>query len=409
MKILVIASYYPHDKHPYSGIFNERCVVALKKACDYVEVLVPTPYVPPFLSLHRRWEKYSKIKSHEIRNGINVHRLKNFHFPKIGNAFWFDYGAYICCRRFARKLHKRVRFDVIVSFDLSGAGGLAWRVGRDIGVPSCGWAFGDDVRVSRSSSYGKAVIRSIKNLDLIFYQSYELLGYTTKLVNRTTEEMLSEMHVVLPHGIPIPVLSSGYEMRRSIRNRWRVADDEIVVLSLGRITKQKGIYELLDAMSFVSTSNKKIICLLVGSMPEYDETKIVTRMVEHNNILKNCVRMLPACNPNEVWEVLCGADIFAFTSYQEGMPNSLLEAMAVGLPAIAFAIPAVKELDSGTDSLIKIPQFNTRLFANAVLELSDSVKNRNIIGEKAKRHVAEHFQIDNNMARAVEKICKIIK
>ena len=90
------------------------------------------------------------------------------------------------------------------------------------------------------------------------------------------------------------------------------------------------------------------------------------------------------------------------------MPNSLLEAMAVGLPAITFAIPAVKELDAGTKSLIKIPPFDTRLFANAVLELSDSAKNRNIIGEKAKRHVAKHFHINKNMARAVQKISKVI-
>jgi glycosyltransferase involved in cell wall biosynthesis len=38
--------------------------------------------------------------------------------------------------------------------------------------------------------------------------------------------------------------------------------------------------------------------------------------------------------------------MFAFTSHHEGMPNSLLEAMAMGVPAIAFAIPPVVELEA---------------------------------------------------------------
>jgi hypothetical protein len=43
-------------------------------------------------------------------------------------------------------MHRRTRFDVIHSFDLAATGGLAWRMGRDLGIPASGWAFLGDLR-----------------------------------------------------------------------------------------------------------------------------------------------------------------------------------------------------------------------------------------------------------------------
>ena len=277
MRILVIASFYPHFGNPLSGTFVEKSVLEMKELCEYVEVLVPRPFVPPFLALRPRWKIYSEIKVYEMRNGINVHRPSNFHIPKLGNAIWVDFGAYICCRRLARKLHRKVKFDVIVSFDLLGAGGLAWRIGRDLGIPSCGWALGTDVRVGASSLLRKVVIRAIKNLDLVFYQSFELLNEASKLINKEPEEMLSEKNIVLSHGISVPPLLSRGEMRKNMRTRWGISNNEIVILGLGRMTREKGTYELLDTISYISSRNKDIICIFLGSLPAYDETAIVEK------------------------------------------------------------------------------------------------------------------------------------
>ena len=46
MNILVLAGTYPHPGHRFSGIFNEKCAVALRGLCNDVKVLAPHSYVP---------------------------------------------------------------------------------------------------------------------------------------------------------------------------------------------------------------------------------------------------------------------------------------------------------------------------------------------------------------------------
>ncbi len=408
LKILVIASNYPYAGFPFSGIFNERCALALQEVCDRIEVLAPRPYAPSFLAFHPRWKRYAAIARFEKRNGIPVHRPPVLQVPGVGGSFWYDLGAYLFCRNYARKLHRESRFDAIVSFDLLGAGGLAWQLGRDLGLPSSGWAFGSDVRVSPASSYGKSVARAVRNLDLVFYQSAELLERAAQLINEPREKMSSFKHVVLAHGIPIPRSFPGPMRRDDIRKSWGVAGDQVVVLCVGRITKQKGVMELLDAASYALSANRSLVFILVGSLPAFDETEIARARIAADAALNGRVRIFPACAPDKIWDVLCGADIFAFPSHNEGMPNSLLEAMAAGLPSVAFAIPAVEELDGGTSSLIKIETFSARQFGREILRLAGSPESRKKTGSMGRRRVTEKFHVTKNMALAVEKIERLV-
>jgi len=408
MKILAIASSYPYAGFPFSGIFNEKCVKALQQLCDYIEVLAPRPYVPGFLAVTPRWKLYSRIAGFEDRNGISINRPPVFQIPGIGGSFWYDRGAYLACSGHAKKMHGRVNFDAIVSFDLLGAGGLAWQIGRDLGIPACGWAFGSDVRVSVSSSDGRSVARTLRNLDLIFYQSAELRRKAAQLLDGSAGEMQQEKHVVLPHGIPVPATFPGPESRKAMRKSWGVTEDSLVVLSVGRITGQKGSYDLLEAAAHALSLNRSMTFLLVGSMPAFDETEMVLKRIAADAQLKNNVLILPPCSPYEIWDVLCGADIFAFASHNEGMPNSLLEAMAAGLPAVAFDIPAVQELDGGTSSLSVIESFDAGHFGREIADLAASRDKRIHAGEKGRKRVQQQFRIEKNMAEALAKIEKLV-
>jgi teichuronic acid biosynthesis glycosyltransferase TuaC len=326
----------------------------------------------------------------------------------VGSDFWIDRGAFFCCRRTARELHCRFNFDAILSFDLFGAGGLAWRIGDDLGIPASGWATGSDVRQPAGSRLERVVTRAIKRLDLVFYQSRELFEIAARILEINSELMSKEKHVVLSRGIPEPPSLPKTETRNRLRSSLGVRDDQILVLSVGSILKEKGVFELLEAVSSAAARDPRICCVLLGSVPAFDETGRVKKLLDRTPILKDLTKILPACSPNKVWEYLCAADIFAFASHNEGMPNSLLEAMAIGLPSIAFAIPPIQEIEAGTGGLVMVPVLDTAGFSQAIVYLAASPHERARIAEKGRAQVMDRFMVRKNMAEAVRRLSQAI-
>jgi teichuronic acid biosynthesis glycosyltransferase TuaC len=410
MRVLIVVPNYPYPAHRSSGIFNEKCARVLSKLCDQVHVLVPSPYVPPFLPswVPSRWKPYASIPRYKNDNGIPVYRWATPVIPGIAQAFWADHAAFLWCRQAAKKLHRRSSFDAIISFGLMGAGGVAWRMGRDLQLPAAGWATGSDIRVPAASAHGRAVIRTLQNLDFIFYQSHELLEKAAALLGTSAGQLPSNRHMVLSRGIPEPPTVAKEEMRKRIRGEWGMTADEVVVLYLGRILAQKGMLELLAALKLAAPRDSRIRCILIGARPGFDDTTLVEQKLSEVQWLRDRVKILPECNPGDVWANLCGADIFAFPSHREGMPNSLLEAMAIGLPAIAFAIPAVRELEGGTGGLVLVPPFDSKLFAEAVLRLATSPYERERIGERGKALVMDRFMVDKSMSEALRRLKLLI-
>jgi teichuronic acid biosynthesis glycosyltransferase TuaC len=409
MKVLVVTPTYPHAGHPISGIFNERSVYALRKLCDRVEVLAPRPYAPLFLSFVPRWKAYAAAMRHELRNGVPVYRPATPVIPRIGRSLWVDSVAFLFCRQMARRMHRHTQFDAILSFDLLGTGGLAWRLGRDFGIPASGWATGGDVRFPASSSYGKVVIRALKNLDVVFYQSNELLERAAALLGVSADRMSPDRHLVLPRGIPEPPLLPRAKIRNQLRSELKIANEAILVLSVGRISRDKGIFELLEAVSLAAARDPRISCIVVGSLPAFDESMDFQKKLNQTPGLKDRLKLLAVCSSDKVWDYLCAADIFAFTSHHEGMPNSLLEAMAMGVPSIAFAIPPVLEIEAGTGALVKVPPLDSMSFSEAILRLAASPEERVRIGERGKTHIQDRFLVRENTAKALRRLAQAVE
>jgi glycosyltransferase involved in cell wall biosynthesis len=306
-------------------------------------------------------------------------------------------------------LHRRYRFDAIVSFDLYDIGGLAWRLAYDLGIPASGWAAGSDMRQPAGSRRERVVRRAIENLDLVFYQSRELFEIAAHLLQVPPEAMPKEKHIVLSRVIPQPPKMSEPETRSRVRASLGITNDQILVLNVGAILREKGVFELLDALSLAAAQNPRICGLLLGSIPAFDDSATVENLLHNNSILKGRANLLPACSPAKVWEYLRAADIFMFGSYKEGMPNSLLEAMAMGLPSIAFSIPSVREIEAATGGVVLVPAFDPVSFSQAILQLAASPQERARIGETGRAQVMERFMIRKNMSEALQRLSAVVQ
>jgi glycosyltransferase involved in cell wall biosynthesis len=332
-----------------------------------------------------------------------IHRPTYLQFPGVASTFWIERIALGPCRRVAVERHRRARFDAILSFDLLGAGCLTWQLGRSLGVVSAGWATGGDIRVDPAKPAGRTVGRALRNLDLVFYQSEELRRISARFFSVEELDLDRRRHIVLSRGILEPPAEDWQETRSRTRMQLGLRDNHTAVVSLGRISAEKGIDELLGAAKDLG-DRPDVRFVLVGGTPGFDRSDEIRKSIESDPRLQSRVQLLPACAPEDVWKYLAAADIFAFSSHKEGMPNSLLEAMAMELPVVAFAIPAVEEIDGGTGALVKVPPFKVEAFASAIRRLAETADERRRRGREARAIVQNRFLGRRNMAIALERI-----
>jgi glycosyltransferase involved in cell wall biosynthesis len=252
-------------------------------------------------------------------------------------------------------------------------------------------------------------VRTLKNLDLVFYQSNELLQLGTHIAALSPTTFDRSKHMVLSRGIPEPQSLARDEVRKYKRQALGIDDEQLLVLYVGRVNREKGVFELLQAMSIAVSRESRLKCVIIGCKPGFDDSWAVEKRLAEDLNLKKSVQLLPACEPDQVCEYLCAADIFAFPSHNEGMPNSLLEAMAMEVPAISFAIPPALEINNGSKALVTVPPTDSGLFAEAILHLAACPEERRSIAAEGKAMVLNSFMVRKSAARAVEHLSQLIK
>jgi glycosyltransferase involved in cell wall biosynthesis len=80
----------------------------------------------------------------------------------------------------------------------------------------------------------------------------------------------------------------------------------------------------------------------------------------------------------------------------------------MGVPSVAFAIPPVLEIESGTGAIILVPPFDPALFAQALRPLVDSPADRARIGAIGRKQVFDRFMVGRNMASVMTEIKNLV-
>lgn len=403
MNLLLIPPCYPFPAAPGTGAQNERCARILDRFVDQVVVVSPRPFIPSFLAFRPRWQSYASIPYHHISCGIEVYRPAYLALPGIMDALWQNEAAYYWLRFLFRQLHRKHQFNAILSFDLRACGGVAWRIGRDLGIPAAGWATGSDIRSDRKSPYGLRVAETLQKLEVVMYQSRELLDVGAQILGVKPMELQSSgRHRVLSRGVIEPESPSADGVRDMVRATLHVAKDEVMILYMGRVVRDKGLFGLIDILATNCSKIGNVKLVLVGAREAFDDAEELKRHLRKYPELLERVHILSACPAEEIWTYFAAADIFAFPSFKEGMPNAVLEAMVSGLPVVAFDIPAIQEiLAYDREALFAVKAFNFESFFKTLLQLSTDESLRKLTGIKGKSIARKRFSLMQNMKSTI--------
>jgi len=149
--------------------------------------------------------------------------------------------------------------------------------------------------------------------------------------------------VVIPgHGIDTKEFSRAKVNKRYLDNI--IADNpeirkSIVITTVGRLIRHKGIYEFIEAARNILSKYPGLLFVIVGLTDSLNPSRISkTEISKINN-----ERILFLYNRDDVREILSLSDIFVLASYREGAPQVIIEAMSMGLPIITTDVAGCNE------------------------------------------------------------------
>ena len=231
------------------------------------------------------------------------------------------------------KLIQKIKPDVVLTYTIKPNvyGGLACQVMR---VPYIANVTGLGTAVQNGGFMQKLTLTlykiGLRKAKMVFFQNSENRNFMTK------KSIVKGNNDLLP--------GSGVNLEQHCFEEYPKSDEKVILLTIGRIMKDKGINEILEAAKIIKAEHPNVIFRFIGAhdgnCEEALEAALKDGTVEHLN-------KQPSVHP-----FIKDSHATLHASYHEGMSNVLLETASSGRPVIATDVPGCKETyDDGVSGI----------------------------------------------------------
>jgi glycosyltransferase involved in cell wall biosynthesis len=194
-------------------------------------------------------------------------------------------------------------------------------------------------------------------------------------------------------------------VKAELRTELRLSDKESVITYVGRLVREKGVFELIEAFSILAEVRKDVKLLIVG------ETLKSDRDSDMNNTLKNMIktknlqdRVIFTGQRTDIPELLSITDMFVLPSYREGMPVSSLEALSMGVPVVGTFIRGLREEVIEGETGFLVPVKDSKRLYKAMEKTLNSI---GAPSEKCRNFVIQNFDQEDVLKRQLRIYDKI--
>lgn len=296
------------------------------------------------------------------------------------------WGTWRYIRQLGRWLrHNQDRFDVVFASMLKHSAYTAVTVGREFHQPIVLRAEGagatGDCAWQESARFGSRIRDRCQQAAAVIAPSEEVQAELISAGYR------SDKLYHLANGValgPTPSEKGRQSSRQTLAEtslELRLDSEQKLVVFTGRLDRNKGLLDLVDAWHHVARRQPEARLWLVGEGPDLEliRQRVFERQLEGKIVLPGAF--------DEVDQVLQAADLFVLPSYAEGLSLSLLEAMAHQLPVVASDIPGNRQLvkDGVHGQLVPVGERET--LAEALLAVMEAP------GESARRARAAYQRV----------------
>jgi glycosyltransferase involved in cell wall biosynthesis len=314
-------------------------------------------------------------KAHEVVEGTEVLRITYPHVRLLG--------AVVLCWRFGAWLLKHRRdFDAVHIHMVRNLAAVAGLIRPWLGLPvaakvSGAWEFDGGLLDPqlREKPFFRVLNWCVRRIDTIqcisaFTRDMVLqAAYPERMLRMIPNAVDTDRFV--PHPVPAGLPHVAY---------------------VGRLRKVKGVYELIEAWATVVKAHPAKL-LVAGDGPEREvlEARVRELGIEGSIEFLGVISDVPA--------VLRRSCLYVQPSYQEGMPNSVLEAMAAGLPIVATRISGNVDLVDDQDNGLLVPAGDAPALAQAMLTLLGEPPLAQRMGARSRERVVQQYGVDAVLAQ----------
>ena len=211
-----------------------------------------------------------------------------------------------------------------------------------------------------------------------------------------TQLKIPEKKLALIHnGIkPINFLSRK-EARRKLSRAARcpLPACNLVIGAIGNLYKTKGFEYLIEAIKILAAYNPRLTAIIIG---EGAERKSLENIIWKNRLTN---AFFLAGKIGNAAELLPAFDIYVCSSVKEGLPYSILEAMAAGLPIVSTDVGGVPEMIADGENGLLVKPKKPRHLAGAMGKVIKDGRLREQIKSAARKKMKEKFDIKNMLQK----------
>jgi glycosyltransferase involved in cell wall biosynthesis len=365
VRIVCLTHNYPRRDGDLAGVFIERLMTALARRGHGVDVVTPSD---------------AGQGGTESRGGVTIHRFRYAPaawetFAHTGTAAsalrsptgFAAFGALVAAQaRATARVARTDGADILHAHWWVPGGTSAWLVTRFlVRLPYVVTLHGTDVALLGRSGPARALGRRVLG------GAAGVTAVSTFLADRAAAAARLDRHAVAVQPMPL----DAERLDRTSRGGGGV-------VTVGRLTEQKRIGLVLEALAVLMRRGRTLPFTIVGDGPERPALEARAKQLG----LGGQVRFAGAVEPTRIAEAVDNADVFAFTAEGEGYGLAAAEALALGVPVVATeGGGGVLDVVPRTGAGRVVPDGDAEALARAIDELASSPAARGLAAAEGAR------------------------
>jgi len=279
------------------------------------------------------------------------------------------------------RLMRDIRPDALLAYTAKPViySGYAVRFAR-VAV-RCGWITGVGFGFTEGESRGRAVVRYMLRL---LYRS-ALRRYQTVLFQNSADAQLFRSLALIPAACRVEI-TAGSGVDTETFSSVGLPESPVFLMA-ARLLKDKGVYEYVTAAQKVRRQYPQATFLLAGEPDQNPSSVSSGQLAEWSR--SGAVEYLGWVDDIRV--PMARARVYVLPSYREGMPRSVLEAMAMGRPVISTHAPGCRDAVEDRRTGLLVPVADSEALAEAMIRLIENPPLAEAMGQAGRQRAVDRF------------------